>query len=130
MKKLLFAIIPLTLLLGCANFSKDAHKTIYASATLADGGMKTYGSWWKDQKLEHGDSPALEQQKTNVMLLSIKVGSTLAVASHALDTYDGKVGTNTTTKAVVNGLILTAVQEVGNFVAQVGLLTGNTNLIK
>lgn len=116
------------LMVGCT-FANNAHKTINSAAIMADGGMQTYGSYWKDQVVKHGDSPSLERDKTNMMALSFKVGSSLAVADRALQTYEGKVGTNTTTKAVVSALIQTAIQDAGNFVAEVGIVTGNTNLL-
>lgn len=114
---------------GCVSFTNDAHKSIYVAATMADGGMKAAGVWYKDQVVKQGHTPQLEQTRTNLEAISFKVGTSLAVADRALSTYEGKVGTNTTTKAVVTALIQTAVQSAGEFEAQIGILTGNTNLI-
>lgn len=123
-------LIPVLLLFtACTSFVNEAHKTIYATTMMADGGMQAYGVWWKEQVVKAGSvTPDLNAKKEAAKQLSFKVGTALNTAERMLETYEGKVGTNTTTKAVVNGLIQTAVQNAGDLIGELGILTGNTNL--
>lgn len=129
-------VLPLLALLlaGCASFIKDSRKSLYAGSQLADGTMKTYAVGWKDATNNAGALPpdqrvarlaTLELQRSNVMVLSVKVGASLGVADQALENFAANLGTNTATKAVVSALIATAVQQAGNLAAEIRLLTGN-----
>lgn len=114
------------LVTGCAHFKSTAQKSIYGGSQLADGAMKAYAVYWKDATNRLGDTPQLEQERSNVMVISYKVGVSLNTADQALQSFTANAGTNTATKDVVNALILTAVQQSGNLAAEVGVLTGNT----
>ena len=111
------------LLIGCASFTNKMQKTLYVSATLADGTMQTYATYWKYQTNKLGDTPALEQQRSNVIRLSKKVGASLNLADRTLKDYQANVGTNTATKEVVQALINTAIQDAGGFYGEITILT-------
>lgn len=128
-KTLIIAVAFGLMAIGCASFVNSSQKSIYAAATLADGGMKTYAAYWKDQTNKLGATPELEAQRSNVMQMAWDVGAGISVADKALNTYQSNVGTNTATKEVINALILTVVQRAGHLAAYVGQITGDTNLI-
>ena len=127
MKRIILAPFLALLFIGCANFVNTSQKSLYGAATLADGGMKAYAIYWKGQTNKLGDTPALEQQRSNVMAISFKVGTTLKVAQKTLDDYANNVGTNTATKAVVQAVVTTAVQDAGSLAGEISLLTGDPN---
>jgi hypothetical protein len=113
-------------IVGCASFVNDAQKSIYVAATLSDGAMKSYAAWWKDRTNHVGaDIPSLLTERSNVLVLSRKAGISLDNAQKVLDGYTINVGTNTSTKAVVNALIQTAVQDAGLVSSEVSALTQN-----
>jgi hypothetical protein len=114
--------------IGCAGFANNAQKSIYTASMLSDGAMKSYAVYWKDATNRLGDTPVLELERSNVMVISFKVGASINTADRTLQVYQGNVGTNTATKDVVNALIATAVQQAGSLAADIGLITGNTNL--
>ena len=122
-------LIPVAALLafGCASFVNGAKKTLYVSATLADGAMKTYAVDWKSRTNSQGDTASLENERSNVMVLSRKVGAGIALADKAVDDYSAAAGTNAPNKVVVNALITTAVSDAGSFAAYITALTGKSN---
>jgi hypothetical protein len=131
---LFVALAAVALVAGCANFVKDSRKTLYAASQLADGAMKTYAVEWKAATNRVAALPpeqqatnlaALQLQRSNVMVLSIKVGASLGVADQALENFAGNLGTNTAPKAVVTALLGTAIQQAGNLASEIRLLTGN-----
>lgn len=129
-----YAKIPIAILLamafvGCASFVNTSQKSLYAAASLADGGMKAYAVYWKDKTNKSGDTPSLEQQRSNVMAISYKVGTSLKLAQKTLDDYAGKVGTNTATKEVVQALVQTAVQDAGAIAGEISVITGDPNWV-
>lgn len=115
--------------IGCAGFVNTAKKTLYVSGTLADGAMRTYAADWKDRTNTLGFTPALENERSNVMILSRKVGAGIAIADKAVDDYAAAAGTNNLTKVAVDALITTAVQDAGSFAAYITALTGKTNFL-
>lgn len=127
-KVVLLVLLP-AFFVGCSSFVNSSKKTLYTATSLADGGMKTYAVYWKDQTNKLGDTAELELQRSNVMQISWDVGAGIAVADRAIDAYAGNLGTNTTTKAVVSALIATAISRAGSLAGYVGIITGNTNLI-
>lgn len=126
LKVLIVPLIALTVI-GCQSFVNGAKKTLYVSATLADGAMRTYGADWKFRTNSIGDTPALENERSNVMVLSRKVGAGIALADKAVDDYAASAGTNTPNKVVVNALITTAISDAGSFAAYITALTGKSN---
>jgi hypothetical protein len=129
MKNLKLLLLPLAaiLMISCASFVNSSRKSLYVAGTLADGGMRTYAVYWKSQTNQQGDTPALEQQRSNVMALAKKVGAGLALADQTLTSYEQNVGTNTTTKAVAEAILTTAISDVAQLTAFIASLTGNTN---
>ena len=127
--RLFFFPIVALLAFGCASFVNDAKKTLYVSATLADGAMQTYAVDWKSRTNSLGYTPALENERSNTMILSRKVGAGIAIADKAVDDYAAAAGTNAPNKIVVNALITTAVQDAGSFAAYITALTGKTNFL-
>lgn len=125
--KIPIAIVLALLFVGCASFVNTSQKSLYAAASLADGGMKAYAVYWKDKTNKVGDTPALEQQRSNVMAISYKVGTSLKLAQKTLDDYANNVGTNTATKAVVQALVTTAIQDAGGVAGEISLITGDPN---
>lgn len=126
LRNLLVPVLAIAMI-GCAGFVNSAKKTLYVSGTLADGAMRTYAADWKDRTNRVGDSPALENERSNVMVLSRKVGAGIALADKAIDDYVAAAGTNAPNKVVVNALVSTAVADVGSFAAYITALTGKTN---
>jgi len=113
-------------LVGCAGFVNNANKTLYGATMLSDGAMKSYATWWKDKTNHVGvNINDMLTQRSNVMAISVKVGKSIETAQMAVDSYAANVGTNTTTKAIVNALIETAIQNAGNFASELSLLTTN-----
>ncbi len=129
MNKKVKYLIPLVALalIGCAGFVNTAKKTLSVSSTLADGAMQTYAADWKDRTNRLGDTPALESERSNIMVCSRKVGAGIALANKAVDDYSAAAGTNAPNKVVVNALITTVVSDVGGFAAYITALTGKTN---
>lgn len=119
------------LLTACSSFVNTAQKSIYVGSQLADGSMKSYAVYWKEKTNSLGTATSdMLTQRSNVMTLSIKVGVSLDTADQALSSYAANVGTNSATKDVVNALIATAIQNAGNFAAEVAVITGQTNQAK
>lgn len=112
-------------LAGCASFVNSSQKSLYVASTLADGAMKTYATYWKDETNRLGDTPALESQYNSASAISFKVGASLNVANRALNDYAANAGTNTATKAVVEALITTAIQNAGSIEGEISVLTGD-----
>lgn len=121
--------IGLGALVGCSTFVNDAQKSIYVAANLSDGAMKTYATYWKSETNRLGDTAALESQRSNVVVLASQVGVGIALADRTLQTYQGNIGTNTTTQAAVNAVIATAIERASGLAGFIGSLTGNTNFI-
>lgn len=125
MKKLLIISALAIFCVGCAGFVNNAQKSLYAATMLADGSMKSYAVYWKWQTNRLGDTATLELQRSNVMALSFKVGTGIAVAQNSLNDYSKNVGTNTTTKAVVQALVNTAIADAGSIPGLITILTGD-----
>lgn len=122
MKKLLYCSLCL-LVVGCSSFVKDANKSLYTASQLGDGAMKDYAIYWKWQTNHFGVTTNLLTQRQQVSLVSFKVGSSLNVASRALQDYKTNVGTNQAPKAVVQALIQTAVQDAGSLPGEIAIIT-------
>lgn len=126
LKCLLIPVLALSMV-ACAGFVNGAKKTLYVSGTLADGAMRVYAADWKDRTNRLGDTASLENERSNVMVLSRKVGAGIALADKAVDDYSAAAGTNAPNKVVVNALITTAVSDAGSFAAYITALTGKSN---
>lgn len=115
---------------GCS-FANRAHQQIAAAATLADGTMKTYAKAWKEAT--NTATPArllyLQNQRTQVMAYSFKVGASLNTAERVLEDYESKLPTGTnsapTPKEVVQALLQAAIQDAGSLAGEISILTSD-----
>jgi len=135
MKRISLGLLLGLLLAACSSFYNSANKTIYATSLMADASMQAYAGIWKARTNQAGFIPdpatksaklaSLNFERSNVEAISFDVGASLAVANKALLSYQQNLGTNTTTQAMVEALLTTAVQRAGSLAALVELLRTN-----
>jgi hypothetical protein len=126
MKKIIIPIIALALV-GCSSFVNTSQKSLYVAGQLADGSVKSYSVWWKDQTNKLGATSDLMQKQAQVISMANQVGTSIQLADNSIRTYQGLVGTNITTTAVVSALVGAAIQNAGQIASFIAAETGDTN---